>query len=77
MRLLGLLEPLLERVVYEDLPANLAALKRRVEQGRAEEQAAQLQAAGRCGGGWMGKWGGGVRMRGMLTLYCVVLCCTV
>lgn len=30
--MLGLLEPLLERVVYEDLPSNMLALKARVEQ---------------------------------------------
>jgi hypothetical protein len=38
--MLGLLEPLLERVVFEDVPHNLAALKRRVEdaqQRRADE----------------------------------------
>ena len=30
--MLGLLEPLLEKVVFEDLPQNLAALKARMEQ---------------------------------------------
>lgn len=30
-RLLGIMEPVLERCVFEDMPANLWALKRRVE----------------------------------------------
>lgn len=30
-RMLGVLEPLLERTVFEDVPANLAAIKARVE----------------------------------------------
>ena len=30
-RLLGIMEPVLERCVFEDMPANLAAIKRRVE----------------------------------------------
>ena len=30
-RMLGVIEPVLERVVFEDVPANLAAIKRRVE----------------------------------------------
>lgn len=30
-RMLGVLEPLLERTVFEDVPANLAAIKLRVE----------------------------------------------
>ena len=30
-RMLGVLEPLLERTVFEDVPANLAAIKQRVE----------------------------------------------
>ena len=44
--MLGLLEPLLERVVYEDLPSNLAALKARVEQLHAVRQAEEADAQG-------------------------------
>lgn len=46
VRLLGLLEPALERVVYEDLPANLLALKHRVEMRKAAEKVAELEAEG-------------------------------
>lgn len=45
-RLLWFLEPLLERVVYEDVPANLAAIKGRVELQRVEAKAAALEEAG-------------------------------
>lgn len=49
-RLLWFLEPLLERVVYEDVPANLAAIKARVEVMRVEAKAMALEEAGgaRC-----------------------------
>lgn len=30
-RLLGVMEPIMERCVFEDMPANLAAVKQRVE----------------------------------------------
>jgi len=45
--MLGLLEPLLERVVFEDVPHNLAALKRRVEdaQQRRADEALQRRMA--------------------------------
>eukprot|EP00884_Botryococcus_braunii_P019685 jgi/Botrbrau1/63/Bobra.0022s0056.1 len=46
--MLGLLEPLLEGMVFEDVPANLVAVKQRVEQLRQaaelEEQGEQLKA---------------------------------
>jgi len=45
-RLLGLLEPVLERVVYEDVPANLLALKHRVETLKAQRHVTQLDAQG-------------------------------
>jgi ribosome-associated toxin RatA of RatAB toxin-antitoxin module len=35
-RMLGVLEPLLEQTVFEDVPANLAAIKQRVESMQAE-----------------------------------------
>ena len=35
-RMVGLLEPLLEQVVYEDIPTNLRAIKLRVEKLKAE-----------------------------------------
>lgn len=41
--LLGLLEPLLEGMVFEDVPTNLVAVKQRVEQLR---QAAELEEQG-------------------------------
>ncbi len=47
-RLLGFLEPLLERVVYEDIPANLAAVKARVELMQVEAKARALEEAGVC-----------------------------
>ena len=37
--MLGLLEPLLERVVYQDIPVNLEAIKKRVELRLAQEAA--------------------------------------
>lgn len=45
-RLLGLLEPVLERVVYEDVPANLLALKHRVETLKAQRHVTQLELHG-------------------------------
>lgn len=45
-RLLGVIEPVLERVVFEDAPANLAAIKRRVEALALERRAAALEEAG-------------------------------
>ena len=44
--MLGLLEPVLERVVCEDIPANLAALKQRVEDLRLQRRIAELEAQG-------------------------------
>jgi hypothetical protein len=45
-RMLGVIEPVLERVVFEDAPANLAAIKRRVEALAVERKAAALEEAG-------------------------------
>ena len=45
-RMLGVIEPVLERVVFEDAPANLAAIKRRVEALATERKAAALEEAG-------------------------------
>ena len=44
--MLGLLEPVLERVVYEDVPANLAAVKQRVEDAVLQRRIAELEAQG-------------------------------
>ena len=44
--MLGLLEPVLERVVYEDIPFNLSALKQRVEELRLQRRIAELEAQG-------------------------------
>ena len=44
--MLGVLEPLLERTVFEDMPTNLAAIKQRVEAMQAERDISQLEAAG-------------------------------
>lgn len=46
VRSLGMLEPLLERVVYEDVPANLLAVKRRAEELRIVRTIATLKAEG-------------------------------
>ena len=47
--MLGLLEPLLERVVFEDVPCNLAALKQRVETLCLNRRIDRLESAGaRC-----------------------------
>ena len=40
LRLLGMVEPIIERMVYEDLPLNLGAIKSRVEE---KKQRAKLQ----------------------------------
>ncbi|KAL4425806.1 hypothetical protein ABPG75_009822 [Micractinium tetrahymenae] len=45
-RMLGVLEPLLERTVFEDVPANLAAIKLRVETLQAESNIRRLEEAG-------------------------------
>lgn len=45
-RMLGVIEPVLERVVFEDAPANLAAIKRRVEALLTERKVAALEEAG-------------------------------
>ena len=44
--MLGLLEPLLERVVFEDVPCNLAALKQRVETLCLSRRIDRLESAG-------------------------------
>ena len=44
--MLGLLEPLVERVVFEDVPCNLAALKQRVEKLRLSRRIDRLESAG-------------------------------
>jgi hypothetical protein len=46
-RLLGPLEPALERVVYQDIPANLLALKHRVETRKAAQRVAELESQGK------------------------------
>ena len=50
MRMLGMLEPMLERMAYEDIPVNLAALKQRVEDLRGsrvrQQRAADFEAQG-------------------------------
>ena len=45
-RITGVLEPLLERVVYSDLTANLNALKAHIEEAAVHRQVQELQAAG-------------------------------
>lgn len=44
--MMGLLEPILERVVYEDIPFNLAALKQRVEDIKLQRRIAELEEQG-------------------------------
>ena len=39
-------EPVLERVVYEDIPANLSALKHRAEQVKFQHRIQELEAQG-------------------------------
>ena len=45
-RMLGVIEPVLERVVFEDAPANLAAIKKKVEELVMERKAQALERAG-------------------------------
>jgi hypothetical protein len=44
--MMGMLEPVLERVVYEDIPFNLAAVKQRVEECKLQRRIAELEDAG-------------------------------
>lgn len=44
---LGIIEPLLEKVVFEDCPANLAAVKHRVESLYTEQRASALEEQGK------------------------------
>lgn len=44
--MMGLLEPILERVVYEDIPFNLAAVKQRVEDLKLQRRIAELEEQG-------------------------------
>ena len=46
LRLLGLVEPIIERMVYEDLPLNLGAIKTRVEENQQRSRVAELEAQG-------------------------------
>lgn len=46
LRLLGLVEPIIERMVYEDLPLNLGAIKARVEKNQQRSKVAELEARG-------------------------------
>ncbi|KAL3155899.1 hypothetical protein ABBQ32_012897 [Trebouxia sp. C0010 RCD-2024] len=46
LRLLGLVEPIIERMVYEDLPLNLGAIKTRVEENQRHSKVAELEAQG-------------------------------
>lgn len=46
LRLLGLVEPVIERMVYEDLPLNLGAIKTRVEENQRHSKVAELEAQG-------------------------------
>ena len=46
-RITGVLEPLLERMVYSDLTVNLNALKAHIEGAAVHRQVQELQAAGR------------------------------
>lgn len=46
LRLLGLVEPIIERMVYEDLPLNLGAIKTRVEENAKRSKVAELEAQG-------------------------------
>lgn len=51
-RMLGVLEPLLEQTVFEDVPANLAAIKQRVESMQVGRGACGLGQGGRLTVGW-------------------------
>lgn len=61
-RMLGVLEPLLERTVFEDVPANLSAIKQRVETiqvwaGAVRSNSARRRSVG--AGGWLPRAGAG------------------
>lgn len=45
--MIGLLEPVLERVVYEDIPFNLAAVKQRVEDRKLQRRIIELEEQGK------------------------------
>ena len=47
--MLGVVEPVLERVVFEDAPGNLAAIKQRVEAMQVERRVAALEQRGEAG----------------------------
>ena len=44
--MVGMLEPVMERVVYEDIPFNLAAVKQHVEEVRLQRRIAELEDQG-------------------------------
>jgi ribosome-associated toxin RatA of RatAB toxin-antitoxin module len=48
-RMLGVMEPVLERVVFEDVPSNLAAIKRRAEAARVGAEDAEAAARMKAG----------------------------
>lgn len=61
LRLLGLVEPIIERMVYEDLPLNLGAIKARVEDNKQRAKLEELEQQG---------------MAMLSCIYWVGLCCT-
>ena len=44
--MMGMLELVMERVVYEDIPFNLAAVKQRVEEQKLQRRIRELEAQG-------------------------------
>ena len=44
--MMGMLEPVMERVVYEDIPFNLAAIKQRVEELKLQRRIVELEELG-------------------------------
>ena len=46
--MVGMLEPVMERVVYEDVPFNLAAVKQRVEEVKLQRRIAELEEQGKA-----------------------------
>lgn len=44
--MMGMLEPVMERVVYEDIPFNLAAVKQRVEELKLQRRIVELEEEG-------------------------------
>ena len=44
--MMGMLEPVMERVVYEDIPFNLAAIKQRVEELKLQRRIVELEEEG-------------------------------